>query len=188
MLYMAGTPGTEEVLIQARNRVLYYSGSEDTVSQRWAKRWITRNKDYWKTLIAKPFSAKRRAAHIQEDIDYHFREFDRTLALSDLVLLRTSSPRNLAQGSINTRQLVILLTYIVDLVLDLTRALRTLLAARILMSQIDRNAHLHADLFSLGSKVSSSDTSESTISSRGASSTMLRGSLNNTLKRRAGRT
>ena len=44
-----------------------------------------------------------------------------------------------------------------DLVLDLIGALQTLPAARVLRSQIDRRTRLRADLFSLGSKVGSSD-------------------------------
>ena len=50
-----------------------------------------------------------------------------------------------------------MLTDIKDLVLDLIGALQTLPAARVLRSQIDRNTRLRADLFSLGSKVGSSD-------------------------------
>jgi len=42
-------------------------------------------------------------------------------------------------------------------VLDLIGALQTLPAARVLYSQIDRNARLRAALFSLGSQVGASD-------------------------------
>ncbi|KAH6661848.1 hypothetical protein B0J14DRAFT_312897 [Halenospora varia] len=44
-----------------------------------------------------------------------------------------------------------------DLVLDLIGTLQTLPAARVLRSQIDRETRLRADIFSLGSKVGSSD-------------------------------
>ncbi|RFU31685.1 hypothetical protein B7463_g4640, partial [Scytalidium lignicola] len=77
LLYHSGTPGTIEVLIQAANRLLYYSGINDTVSHRWAKRWIVRNKEYWKLVRPKPISVQRRQAHIQEDIKAYFEEFKR---------------------------------------------------------------------------------------------------------------
>jgi hypothetical protein len=73
------------------------------------------------------------------------------------MLLRTSFPQNLPQVSVATQQLIILLTYIEDLVLDLIGALQTFPAARVLRSQIDRKTRLRADLFGLGSKVGSSD-------------------------------
>jgi hypothetical protein len=50
-----------------------------------------------------------------------------------------------------------LLTYIEDLVLDLIGALQTFPAACVLRSQINRRTRLRAGLFSLGSKVGSSD-------------------------------
>ncbi|RFU24351.1 hypothetical protein B7463_g11984, partial [Scytalidium lignicola] len=77
LLYHSGTLGTIETLIQAANRLLYYSGINDTVSYKWAKRWIVRNKEYWKLIRPKPISVQRRQAHIQEDIKAHFEEFKR---------------------------------------------------------------------------------------------------------------
>lgn len=61
------------------------------------------------------------------------------------MLSRTSFPQNLPQVSVTAQQLIILLTYIEDLVLDLIRALQTLPSARVLRSQIDLNARLSAD-------------------------------------------
>jgi hypothetical protein len=46
--------------------------------------------------------------------------------------------------SLRAQQLIILLTYIKDLVLDLIGALQTLPAARVLRSQIDRKTRLRA--------------------------------------------
>jgi hypothetical protein len=40
MLHNAGTSANLEVLVLATNRVLFYSGSYETVSRRWAKRWM----------------------------------------------------------------------------------------------------------------------------------------------------
>jgi hypothetical protein len=77
LLYHAGTPANLEVLILSANRLLYYSGQSETVSWRWAKRWVTRNKEYWKTVKSKPIAVKRGAAHVKEDIEAHFKEFDR---------------------------------------------------------------------------------------------------------------
>jgi hypothetical protein len=77
--------------------------------------------------------------------------------LDHLVLLRTSFPQNLPQVSVTAQQLIILLTYIKDLVLDLIGALQTLPAARVLRSQNDSKTRLCADLFGLGSKAGSSN-------------------------------
>ena len=79
LLYGIGTPGTVDTLILASNRVLYYTGSGETVSRQWAKRWIIRNSAFWKTLRSKPIAIKRRDAHKLEDIKTHFREFERCL-------------------------------------------------------------------------------------------------------------
>lgn len=77
--------------------------------------------------------------------------------MDHLELLRTFFPQNLPQVSVIAQQLIILLTYIKDLVLDRIGALQTLPAARVLRSQIDRKTRLRADLFSLGSKAGSSN-------------------------------
>jgi hypothetical protein len=77
VLYHAGTPADLDHLVLASNRLLYYQGLEETVSRRWAKRWITRKSTFWKTLRSKPISAERRKAHIKEDVEAHFKEFQR---------------------------------------------------------------------------------------------------------------
>jgi len=76
-LHALGTSPNREVLILASNRVLYYCGSDATVSTRWAKSWLSRNIEWFKTLRSKPISSKRRDAHIIEDVEGHFEEFKR---------------------------------------------------------------------------------------------------------------
>jgi hypothetical protein len=77
MLYALGTSANLEVLMNALNRLLYFSGSVETVSRRWAKKWIARNTDFFKTVRSKLIAVQRRNAHIIEDIEGHFTEFDR---------------------------------------------------------------------------------------------------------------
>ena len=77
LLYHAGTPANLEQVVLASNRLLFYSGSTDTVSRRWAKRWLDRHSDFFKTIKSKPIAAKRLAAHVVKDVQLHFREFER---------------------------------------------------------------------------------------------------------------
>jgi len=53
--------------VLAANKVLFYSGSTGTVSQRWAERWMIRHKEFFKTLKAKPIHVKRLAAQVVKD-------------------------------------------------------------------------------------------------------------------------
>lgn len=73
------------------------------------------------------------------------------------MLLGTSFPQNLPQVSVIAQQLIILLTYMKDLVLDLILALQSLPASRKLYSQINPKTRLRTDLVSLASKSCSSD-------------------------------
>lgn len=77
LLHGIGKSANLETLILSANRLLWYNGEETNVSRRWAKRWMARHKDFFKTLYAKPFSVKRRDAHIKEDVDEHFKDFVR---------------------------------------------------------------------------------------------------------------
>jgi hypothetical protein len=77
LLYHAGTPANLEQVILAANRLLFYAGSTDTVSRRWAKRWLDRQSEFFKTIKSKPMAAKRLASHVVEDVQLHFREFER---------------------------------------------------------------------------------------------------------------
>jgi hypothetical protein len=79
LLFGLGTAANLDNIVIACNRVLYYSGSTESVSRRWAKRWIVRNNDYWKTLRSKPISSKRRDAHKVDDINEHFRAYQRCI-------------------------------------------------------------------------------------------------------------
>jgi hypothetical protein len=72
MMYYSGKPVNLEHLKLAANRLLYYAGSQETVSNRWAKSWMARESEFFKTLCSKPLSTKRLAAHIVEDVEGHF--------------------------------------------------------------------------------------------------------------------
>jgi hypothetical protein len=56
MLYALGTSVNLEVLINVLNRLLYFLGSVETVLRRWAKKWIARNTDFFKTVRLKPIA------------------------------------------------------------------------------------------------------------------------------------
>ena len=77
MLHYAGKSANLEILVLAANRVLFYSGSTSTVSRKWAKRWMIRHTEFFKTLKSKPMHVKRLAAHVVEDINNHFTDFRR---------------------------------------------------------------------------------------------------------------
>jgi hypothetical protein len=48
-----------------------------TVSRKWAKRWLTQESTWLKTIRSTPLSVKRRESHKKEDIEAHFKEFRR---------------------------------------------------------------------------------------------------------------
>lgn len=79
MLHGCGTSANMENIQIAANRLLFYStGSlNNTVSRRWVKQWITRQHDYLKTLKTKPISAERLASHVVNDIQEHFKGFQK---------------------------------------------------------------------------------------------------------------
>ena len=77
LLYHAGTSANLEQVVLAANRLLFYAGSTDTVSRRWAKRWLDRQSEFFKTIKSKPMAAKRLASHVVEDVQLHFQEFER---------------------------------------------------------------------------------------------------------------
>jgi hypothetical protein len=75
MLHYAGTSANLEALVLAANRVLFYSGSTGTVSQKWAKRWMIRHTEFFKTPKTKPMHVKRLAVHVVEDVNDYFVDF-----------------------------------------------------------------------------------------------------------------
>jgi hypothetical protein len=79
MLQASGRAADWDVIQSAATRLLYYEtgDSEISVSSRWTKGWITRNSEFLKPLCEKPLSAKRLGAHIVEDVQLHFADFDR---------------------------------------------------------------------------------------------------------------
>jgi hypothetical protein len=77
MLHYASTSANLEALVLAANRVLFYTGSTGTVSQRWAKQWMIRHTEFFKTLKTKLMHVKRLAAHIVKNVNDHFVDFRR---------------------------------------------------------------------------------------------------------------
>ena len=75
MCHSIGRPANIDNVVASANSILRCEGLVDTVSRRWAKRWINRQRDFLKTLRSKPLSTQRRSAHIREDIETHFEEF-----------------------------------------------------------------------------------------------------------------
>ena len=75
MLHYAGTSANLEALVLAANRVLFYTGSTGTVSQKWAKRQMIRHAEFFKILKTKPMHVKQLTAHIVEDVNDHFVDF-----------------------------------------------------------------------------------------------------------------
>jgi hypothetical protein len=79
MLHGCGTPANLETVLTGANRLLFYSTGDlkQTVSRRWVKRWIQRQSEYLKTLKSKPISAKRLNSHKVEEIEEHFKAFQK---------------------------------------------------------------------------------------------------------------
>ncbi|KAI1005124.1 hypothetical protein K3495_g3087 [Podosphaera aphanis] len=77
LLHYAGTPANLLELEKAANRLLFFKGKGEKVSARCSTRWMKDHAGFWKQLRDKPMAAKRREAHLKEDIEHHFAEFAR---------------------------------------------------------------------------------------------------------------
>jgi hypothetical protein len=79
MLQYSGRGANLDEIRLATGRLLFWETGDPkaSVSRRWAKAWMTRQADFLKGIKEKPLSAKRLAAHIVEDVQGHFAEFDR---------------------------------------------------------------------------------------------------------------
>jgi hypothetical protein len=77
MCHALGRSASIDHIIASANSILRCDGSDATVSRRWAKRWLVREKAFVKTLKSRPLSALRHAAHKKEDIEAHFKDYDR---------------------------------------------------------------------------------------------------------------
>ncbi|KAI0992653.1 hypothetical protein K3495_g15532 [Podosphaera aphanis] len=77
LLHYAGTPANLLELEKAANRLLFFKGKGEIASARWSPRRMKYHAGFWKQLRAKPMAAKRREAHLKEDIEHHFTEFAR---------------------------------------------------------------------------------------------------------------
>jgi hypothetical protein len=77
MCHAIGRSADIDHIIASANSILRCDSSDATVSRRWAKRWLIQEKYFVWTLKSKPLSALRRAAHKKEDIEAHFKDYDR---------------------------------------------------------------------------------------------------------------
>lgn len=82
-LHHLGRNGGKDHVKLCANRLLEYRGVTDkngdiaSVSRLWINRFMTRHKEFIKTLKSRPLSWLRRRAHNKEDIQNHFNDFKR---------------------------------------------------------------------------------------------------------------
>jgi hypothetical protein len=57
------------------NRIVNEEGEIITTSRQWAYQWIKREHKFLKTLCLKPLLYLCKQAHVKEDIEGHFKEF-----------------------------------------------------------------------------------------------------------------
>jgi hypothetical protein len=81
LCHFLGRSASCDHVVAAGNSILRchagWNKEPETCSRKWAKRWISRNHEFIKTLRSKPLSSLRRAAQLKEDVDGHFKEFRR---------------------------------------------------------------------------------------------------------------
>ena len=77
MCHSLGKGAGIDNVISFANSILQCNGSTTTVSRKWAKRWLTQESAWLKTIQSTPLSVKRRESHKKEDIEAHFKEFKR---------------------------------------------------------------------------------------------------------------
>jgi|GraSoi_2013_40cm_1033754.scaffolds.fasta_scaffold13737_1 hypothetical protein len=73
-----GRPALPIYIKQAANSILRASGSTQTVSRYWFRRWYQKHPEYHKRTT-KPLSADREAAQNRMDVLQHFRKFERAI-------------------------------------------------------------------------------------------------------------
>jgi hypothetical protein len=69
-----GMPPSKSDIRYAADLILARKG-EPLVSKEWARRWLKRNRDFYKTTRANTLAAERKAVHTVEDIHHHFEHF-----------------------------------------------------------------------------------------------------------------
>jgi hypothetical protein len=77
MCHSLGKGAGIDNVISSTNSILRCNSSIATVSRKWAKRWLTRESAWLKTIRSTPLSVKRRESHKKEDMEAHFKEFRR---------------------------------------------------------------------------------------------------------------
>ncbi len=69
-----GMPPDKRAIVKATNLLLEERG-EDRVSKEWGRRWLLKNKQYYKNIRSKTLHAERKAIHHTEEIQLHFQQF-----------------------------------------------------------------------------------------------------------------
>jgi hypothetical protein len=78
-LIRIGQPPTKDGIRRAASQILLTCGEVSGCSKAWATRWLTRNKEFFKTIRAKTLPAERKAVHDREDVEGHFQDFQYAL-------------------------------------------------------------------------------------------------------------
>ena len=78
-LYRIGMPPGKLDIVQAANSILVAAG-KPKVSKEWARRWMKRNRELFKSIRGRTLSAERKDCHQKEEIDRHFSDFTAVLA------------------------------------------------------------------------------------------------------------
>jgi hypothetical protein len=78
MLQYSGHGANIQEIRAVAGRLLHWITRDpgSSISVRWTKQWMTRQAQFLKSIKEKPLSVKRLAAHIVEDVQGHFKEFD----------------------------------------------------------------------------------------------------------------
>ena len=75
-LIRIGQPPTKRTITGAANNILRQTeGLDASVGSSWATRWLTRNKEWFKTIRSKTLATQRKAVYNKDDIEGHFRDF-----------------------------------------------------------------------------------------------------------------
>jgi DDE superfamily endonuclease len=78
-----GMPPDKRAIVKAANLLLEDRG-EARVSKDWGRRWLLRNKEYYKNIRSKTLHAERKAIHHTEEIELHFRQFNEMMVTYDI--------------------------------------------------------------------------------------------------------
>ena len=76
-------PPDKRAIVKAANLLLEDRG-DARVSKEWGRRWLLRNKEYYKNIRSKTLHAECKAIHRTEEIQLHFRQFNEMMVTYDI--------------------------------------------------------------------------------------------------------